>query len=381
MALSQKLEFRQSQSLVMTPQLMQAIKLLQLSNLDLVAYVDAELERNPLLEREEADPARPETAADAFDARSAEPLSGPSGLADGEFDGSVPGSDIAPSGGLADDGEVIGPAPLEAALSASPASVAAEIDTDPGDLYADDTSGEALDPSRLVGDSWSTVGRGGGEDLGLDGFAARGISLRDHLEEQVPLAFADPVQRLIARDLIDAVDEAGYLRTDLESVAERLGIALALVEETLTVLQGFDPPGVFARDLGDCLALQLKERNRLDPAMKTLVDNLPLVARRDFATLRRLCGVDDEDIADMVRELRCLDPKPGLAFGESSVQAIVPDVVVQAASAGGWLVELNSDPCPGCWSTRPIIPGWCARPSPARSAPISPSACRPPTGW
>lgn len=346
MALSQKLEFRQSQSLVMTPQLMQAIKLLQLSNLDLVAYVDAELERNPLLEREESDPSRPETPAEAFDARSPEALSGPSGLADGDFDGILPGGETTLVSGGGDDGEVIGPAPLEAALAASPASVAAEMDTDPGDLYSDDGPSENLDPSRLLGDSWSTVGRGGGEDLGLDGFAARGISLRDHLEEQVALAFADPVRRLVARDLIDAVDEAGYLRTDLESVAERLGISLALVEETLAVLQAFDPPGVFARDLGECLALQLQERNRLDPAMKALVDNLPLVARRDFAALRRICGVDDEDIADMVRELRCLDPKPGLAFGESSVQAIVPDVVVQAASAGGWLVELNSDTLP-----------------------------------
>ena len=348
MALSQKLEFRQSQSLVMTPQLMQAIKLLQLSNLDLVAYVDAELERNPLLEREEPDTSRPETASDAFDARSPEPLSGPSGLADGEFDGHVPGSDSAgaSSSGGGDDGEVIGPAPLEAALSASAASVAAEMDTDPRDLYADDAGSESLDPARLVGDSWSTASRAGGEDLGLDGFAARDVSLRDYLEEQVALAFADPVRRLIARDLIDAVDEAGYLRTDLESVAERLGTSLALVEETLGVLQGFDPPGVFARDLGECLALQLKERNRLDPAMKALVDNLPLVARRDFAALRRICGVDDEDVADMVRELRGLDPKPGLAFGESSVQAIVPDVVVQAAANGEWIVELNSDTLP-----------------------------------
>jgi len=151
---------------------------------------------------------------------------------------------------------------------------------------------------------------------------------------------------MIGQHLIDSVDEAGYLTADLGAIAEKLGAPLVQFEAVLGVLQNFDPPGVCARNLAECLTIQLKERDRFDPAMAALIAHLDLVARRDFAALRRLCGVDDADLADMIAEIRRLNPKPGLAFGSAVVQPIVPDVFVRAAQDGSWLVELNSDTLP-----------------------------------
>jgi RNA polymerase sigma-54 factor len=142
------------------------------------------------------------------------------------------------------------------------------------------------------------------------------------------------------------VDEAGYLGGELDNVADKLGCSLARVAAVLDILQTFDPAGVFARTLTECLAIQLKDRNRYDPAMQALVQNLALLAKADFASLRKLCGVNEEDLADMIAEIRNLNPKPGLAFGSSLVQPIVPDVYVRPAPDGSWQVELNSDTLP-----------------------------------
>ncbi len=189
-------------------------------------------------------------------------------------------------------------------------------------------------------------GAGSGDDYNLEAFVSAEITLADHLAEQLTLAVSDPTARMIGRYLIDMVDEAGYLTGDLESVAEKLGAPLAAVESVLGVVQALDPPGVCARNLTECLAIQLKERNRLDPAMQVLVEHLDLLAKRDLAGLRRLCGVDDEDLTDMIAEIRDLNPKPGLAFGSTSVQPIVPDVLVRAGPDGAWQIELNSDTLP-----------------------------------
>ena len=160
------------------------------------------------------------------------------------------------------------------------------------------------------------------------------------------LAISDPAGRMIGQYLIDMVDDAGYLTGDLDAVADKLGAPRAEVEAVLAILQTLDPPGVCARNLTECLALQLKDRDRYDPAMRTLVEHLDLLAKRDLAALRRLCGVNDEDLADMIAEIRNLNPKPGLAFGSTIVQPIVPDVYVRAGSDGVWQVELNSDTLP-----------------------------------
>ncbi len=160
------------------------------------------------------------------------------------------------------------------------------------------------------------------------------------------LVIADPRDQLIGQYLIDLVDETGYLTGDLADVADKLGAPPARVEAVLRVLQTLDPTGVCARGLAECLIIQLKERDRFDPAMQALVEHLDLLAKRDLGALRKLCGVDDEDLLDMIAELRALDPKPGLAFGSAPVQPVVPDVFVRKGQDGTWVVELNSDTLP-----------------------------------
>ncbi len=317
MALTQRLQIRQSQALVMTPQLMQAIKLLQLSNLDLVAYVEAELERNPLLE------STAEDDGPTAQPGGAEPSDKP--LAEGE---SWTGGDGAPSGNGAEE----------------------RLDSGPEDTFVDD--GEPRPPRAAENPAgyseWAGVGSGGRDDgeYNLEAFVSAETTLADWLREQLMLAIADPVQRMIGQYLIDLVDEAGYLTSDLETVAEKLGTGVKQVEAVLAVLQSFDPPGICARDLAECLALQLRERDRFDPAMQALITRLDLLAKRDFAALKKICGVGDEDLADMMAEIRRLNPKPGLAFGSAVVQPIVPDVFVRPGPDGGWIVELNSDTLP-----------------------------------
>jgi RNA polymerase sigma-54 factor len=324
MAISQRLELRQSQALVMTPQLMQAIKLLQLSNLELASYVDGELERNPLLEPageegEAKDANSPAPADESAPAPSAQTGEAPDGAFDGE-------------GGTTEE----------------------RFDSDLGrdNAFPDEADPRAARTGPQAGQTpIGSSGSGGsdareGGDYNLEAFVAAEVTLADHLAEQLALAVTDPVQRMIGRYLIDLVDEAGYLTGDLAAVAERLGCTVGDVETVLTTLQGFDPSGVCARNLSECLAIQLRERDRFDPAMRALVEHLDLLARRDFAALRRVCGVGDEDLTEMVAEIRALNPKPGLAFGSAQVQPVVPDVFVRTGPDGGWLIELNSETLP-----------------------------------
>ncbi len=312
MAISQRLDLRQTQSLVMTPQLQQAIKLLQLSNLEVAAFVEQELEQNPLLEREDPDtaPAEPAEASAPETPAAAEerPLLDP-------VDGSptVNGTAEAP------------------------------LDMDSGNLWTDEP-GDA-------GTAFATWGSGGRSDFDDPDFdadqnLARALSLRDHLLAQIQVDIPDPIDRIIATQLIDRLDDSGWLTGDLDSVAGALKCEVARVEQVLERLQHLDPPGVFARSLKECLALQLRDRNRLDPAMATLLDNLELLARREHAALMRLCGVDAEDFAAMVAEIKALDPKPGLAFEGEVAQHVVPDVLMRAAPGGTWIVELNQDTLP-----------------------------------
>jgi RNA polymerase sigma-54 factor len=320
MALTQRLEIRQGQALVMTPQLMQAIKLLQLSSLDLIAYVDAELERNPLLERQtEADGSAQEVTEAAH-----EPAAG---------------SDVESGDWLSDD------------LETSRTAIEQRLDADLENVFPSELPElPARSPSAELPatSEWSGVGNGGrdGDGYDLEAFVSSERTLVDHLSEQLALAVGDPARRLIGAHLIDLVDEAGYITGDLADVGEKLGASAAEVEAVLAILQGFDPAGICARNLAECLALQLKERDRFDPAMEALVGHLDLLAKRDISGLRRLCGVDDEDLAEMIAEIRSLNPKPGLAFGSTLVQPVIPDVLVHPGPDGDWLVELNTETLP-----------------------------------
>jgi RNA polymerase sigma-54 factor len=302
MALLQRLDIRQGQALVMTPQLQQAIKLLQLSNIELNAYVDGEVEQNPLLEHDESSP----------DAPAPEP---------------------APS-----------EAPAADASSPDEASPEETVETwnEIAGSEGDGTADYAAGP-----EAWQTRGPAvASDDLpGIDQTLARAVTLREHLLAQLAEEIKDPIDRVIGAFLVDQIDESGYLTVTLESVAATMGCALATVENVLRQLQRFEPTGVFARDLAECLALQLKERDRFDPAMQALVENLSLLASRDIPALLRLCHVDAADLAEMAAEIRALDPKPGLQFDGAIAQPVVPDVFVRAQGAN-WLVELNSDSLP-----------------------------------
>lgn len=304
MSLAPRLDLRQSQSLVMTPQLQQAIKLLTLSNLEIEGVIAEEIEKNPLLE-----------AAPASD-------DGPTV----EREPEVTRDEPAPADELVIAGEAAG--------ESLDVDVAAErFDDGPGD--------------RVSGDGLGLTGASGGagEDApDLDSFAARDVALADHLLQQAGevLAGAD---LFVAQHLIDLIDETGYLTANLLDVATRLGIPLARIEQVLGVIQTFDPTGVGARDLAECIALQAKEADRYDPAMARLIDNLDLVARGDLARLKRICQVDDEDMADMIRELRGYDPKPGCRYGGEPVQAVTPDLHVRR-TGGGWVIELDQATLP-----------------------------------
>lgn len=330
MSLLQRLEMRQGQALVMTPQLLQAIKLLQLSQLDLAAYVDAELERNPLLERVEGEAEGERPLAEV-----------PSESAvDREGDG---------EGGDYDGGDEPW---IATTLTASGADMESALDTRLDNVFADENPTHAREAAS--GDMLSltpapygnTGGSFDGEAPDFEATLTSEVSLREHLGAQLDLATRDPMDRLIGSFLIDAVDDAGYLRESIDAVAERLGASLDRVARVLKLVQGFEPAGIAARDLAECLALQLRDRDRFDPAMQALVSRLDLVAKRDLAALRRLCGVDDEDLIEMLAELRRLDPKPGRAFGARAVEVLIPDVFVRAAPDGSWLVELNAEALP-----------------------------------
>ena len=311
MAMKQSLDMRQGQSLVMTPQLQQAIKLLQLSNQELSEFIEAELERNPLLVKIE-DESGPAATAEPAETRNRDQLTldDSSGLGEARDQLDAPGEDVFEPGTGSDTG-----------------------------------SDEARGPSAAT--DWSGASGGGAtEEFDYAANVSGDITLHEHLHTQLNFAGLSAADRLIAARLIDEMDETGYLRAPLEDVAKALGADIANVEAVLNVCQGFDPTGVMARSVPECLALQLKDRGRLDPAMQAMLDNLHLVARHDMKALMDVCGVDKADLQDMLLELRQLSPKPGAGFSSDTTVAVAPDVYVRELPNGMFAVELNSENLP-----------------------------------
>jgi RNA polymerase sigma-54 factor len=322
MALGPRLDIRQTQQLVMTPQLQQAIKLLTLTNLELEAAVGTELERNPLLDSGEIE-------------------------ATGTLDTAEP--------------HAAGDVGVDKMLGVEPGSNAADapLDMDMGEAVfhhnsaADDMgqvaqSAGGLDGGLSLNGNGAVISAGGYDEdgPGFEALIAQDKSLQDHLRDQAGQTFVDDIERLIALHLVDLVDDAGYIAESLETIADRLNAPLALVEAVLGRMQQFEPVGVCARSLSECLKLQAREADRLDPAMACLLDNLELLARGDLPTLKRLCRVDHEDLSDMIRELRSYNPKPGLIFGGDRVQTVVADVFIRKTASGAWGVELNTSTLP-----------------------------------
>jgi RNA polymerase sigma-54 factor len=319
MSLSASLQFRQSQSLTMTPQLMQSIRLLQFTSFELSKFIEDQVESNPLLE-----------------------LKSPS-------DGGAPTEEEFSAGNLSDD--------KSASADESSSSegdlnefgqMETSLDVNMDNVYPDDER-QKSDPVNLNHDL--QVGASGeisasGTDIDLDSFAARAPGLREMMNEQIAMTFKSVTDRAIAASLVDHLDDAGYLRVDLEDISLRLGSSAEQVNSVLSKAQTFDPPGIFARGLGECLKLQLVRKNRLDPAMDALLDNLELLAKRDFKSLKKICLVDEADLLDMMSEIQSLDPKPGACFETQGVQTIIPDVLVKNTDMGEWLIEMNPQTLP-----------------------------------
>ena len=326
MSLGPRLDLRQSQSLVMTPQLQQAIKLLTLSNLEVEMFIGEAMDANPLLDIADTgeglalpiDPAEPDLRRTHLESSPVDQLVG--------------------EGRAAED---------------------RPLDIDPTTLDRDRDTGDGITGDGIAGDGvqlpdsgdWSAGGGGGdGEIPGIDQHGAAAASLAEHLHAQIGATSRDPQLLFVARWLIDQIDEAGYLTQPLNEAAQMLGVPLALAEAGLALVHALDPTGVGARNLGECLALQAREADRYDPCMARLLDNLDMLARGELARLRRMCGVDDEDFADMLAELRGYDPKPGLRFGSRTAEAVVPDILVREVidkqGASGWDITINQATLP-----------------------------------
>jgi RNA polymerase sigma-54 factor len=296
--MGQRLDFRQSQQLVMTPQLQQAIKLLQLNNIELAEFIEEELAQNPLLEKAEAESESAEAPAEPKE----------------EID-----------------------------------NIQEEFD---GAMQRD--SGENEAPDFDAGSSMATVGAGGNSsfdemDEGFESRMSTEKTLREHLTEQLYIAFEDNRDRVLGALLIDQIDEAGYLRTDPKPLAEQLGAPFERVEKLLSKMKTFDPCGVFASDLSECLALQLAEKNALDAPMKKLLENLNLLAAHEMKKLGLACGVNETYLKDMIQEIKRLNPRPAGEFDHLVVQTAIPDVLMKRLPknvGGGWRVELNSETLP-----------------------------------
>ncbi len=331
MAINQRLDIKQGQTLTMTPQLQQAIKLLQMSNLELAEFVEAELEKNPLLERDDSMSAeRHEPDAPASDAEAGE--SGEISAATGDEQGDHSG----------DTGD-------------APQREERELDTDFDNVFTGGSMAEQEGGyDAFATNSFGDVGKGGSlkfddPEFAFENNMAKEATLRDYLEEQIAVDFDDNKDQAIARLMLDYLDESGYFRTDVGALAERLGTTKERVEGILAKLQDMDPAGLFARNLSECLALQLKEQDRLDPAMQKLVENLDVLASHDLKKLKALCGVDDADLKEMISEIKALNPKPALEFEHFVSQTVVPDVLMKPlpkSKGGGWAVELNNDTLP-----------------------------------
>ncbi|MEM1052073.1 MAG: RNA polymerase factor sigma-54 [Pseudomonadota bacterium] len=309
MALGPRLDLRQSQQLVMTPQLQQAIKLLAASNLEIETFIGDALESNPLLE------------SGAVSADNDAPPGEPDDIPREEFTS-------------------------DQLMAQAQGESEAPLDIDVSAIDRDRDTGEG--PGVMSDAEWGSAGgSGGGEDLpGIEAMKAAELTLAEHLDAQIGGLACNPREEFVARHIAGLLDDSGYLTSSLRDVAYDLGVDQEIVEDALVVVQMCDPTGIGARDLGECLALQAKDADRYDPAMATLLANLDFLGKGEVARLKRLCKVDDEDFGDMLSEIRQYDPKPGLAFASSTSEAVVPDVLLGAKDDGGWDIQLNEDTLP-----------------------------------
>ncbi len=316
MSISQRQEIKQTQSLVMTPQLQQAIKLLQLTNIEINEFVGQEIERNPLLEL--ADPSKPERG-------------------DGK-------AEIIETNNPSEN--------LDTATLATKDNLP-ESNDEPLDInyndYLEENYTSSGNTNYEQSNSWSSHSNKSNHfdyNDSLEQVIENKISLTDHLLEQLNADISDPAERLIGYHLIHMLDSSGYFKSEISSVSDLIGCEENKVLEVLEKLKKFDPVGVFAKDLPECLKLQLKEKNRFDPIIEKLIENLELLAKHDQKTLLKKCEVSLEDLLEMIEEIKSLNPKPGDLYNNDIAQTVVPDVFVKKSNNFNWAVELNTETLP-----------------------------------
>lgn len=300
--ISQNLDLRQSQNLVMTPQLQQAIKILQLNNMELNEFVEQELEQNPLLEKDD----QPSDESDS-DEKEAGPSEETDRLQDSFDEGWT------------------------------------------GNENQERQTADVRDSTAM-----SSAGSGGNTsfdtlDQSFENSMSKDATLREHLIDQLHVSFTDTKDRLVGAQMIDLLDESGYLRSGTAELAEQLSASEERIDKIVTAIKTFDPAGIFASSLEECLAIQLDDQGRLDAPMKKLLDNLDLLANHDMAKLAKVCDVNETYLSDMVGEIRELNPKPAGDFDHFVMQTAIPDVLMKKLPknlGGGWAVELNNATLP-----------------------------------
>ena len=325
MSLSARLNLKQGRSLTMTPQLMQSIQLLQYSPLELSHFIDQQIQSNPLLELAHNDEALPSQIEDWEEAVDENLSMG--------------------------DGDISQVNNMENVLDVNMSNVFPDDEIAPqGNSNQQMNSRHCDRDNYQVGPSDQIRQTGqislSGKGIDLDSFAAQGPGLRQAMSEQVAVEFKDARERFIAMEFIDYLDDAGYFDATLDSLADRLVIDLTAAEDILSRVQQFDPPGIFARNLSECLSLQLQRKKKLHQPMEILIENLDLLVRKDFKSLSKICGVGDKKIIQMMTDIRSLDPKPGTKFVSYEVQTVIPEILLDKLDDGSWRVEINPDTLP-----------------------------------
>ncbi len=316
MSISQRQEIKQTQSLVMTPQLQQAIKLLQLTNIEINEFVGQEIERNPLLEL--ADPSKPERG----DGKAEE-------IQNNSVSEKLDTATLASKDDLPDSNDE----PLDINYSE----------------YLEDNGINANSSEYEQSSSWGPQSSKANHfefNESIEQVIEDKVSLNDHLLEQLNADISDPGERLIGYNIIHMLDSSGYFKSDISSVSELIGCDESKTLEVLEKLKKFDPVGVFARDLSECLTLQLKEKNRFDPIIQRLIENLDLLAKHDQRALLQKCKVSSEELIEMIEEIKSLNPKPGDLYNNDIAQTVVPDIFIKKNNNYNWSVELNTDTLP-----------------------------------
>jgi RNA polymerase sigma-54 factor len=301
MQISQTLSLRQTQNLVMTPQLQQAIKLLQMSNLELQSFIDQELEKNPLLEI--------------------------------DYNNEREGRDKKDNLLEASDHK----------LKENSQTLASDtFDTGLENVYADEARADTHATSVSTGGN----SQFDSSDTNYENMLSTTITLREHLISQIGMIPCSSVVEAVTLYLVDHLDDAGYLRIDEDNLPAKLGITDSVLEDAIHILHELEPAGVGARDLAECLRIQLSEKQKLTPQMEILLQNLNLLAKHDLVKLENQCRVSREELLDMILLIRQLNPKPGASFLHTQPETLVPDVYVRRNHMNGWSIELNTESMP-----------------------------------